>query len=196
MTDIAQPPVDAKKTPPPVKIPQKHPLYFYLLLIIVPLLLLVSFTPLKNLLSPKASNNIKLSFDPEKIALNANQQSIVKIMADSGSKEVAFIRLALIFDPKTVNLKDKIVPNPLLNTVIDSTPVDEANASGKALLVIAASPESKRPSGKFEIAALTLTGKTAGKSALTFDASDMQIASGDALEMEFRSTPAKITVSL
>ena len=195
MTDTAQPPIDTNKTQPPVKIPQKHPSYFYLLLLIVPLLLVLSFTPLKNLFSAKGSGSIKLSFDPEKIALIAGQESIVKIMADSGPKEVAFTRISINFDRNTVNLKDTIVPNPLLNTVIDSTPADEANASGKALLVIAASPESKRPSGKFEIAALTLIGKTAGKSALTFDSSDMQIASGDALEMEYKTFPAQISVN-
>ena len=195
MTDTAQPPIDTNKTQPPVKIPQKHPPYFYLLLLIVPLLLVLSFTPLKNLFSAKGSGTIKLSFDPENIAMNQGQESIVKIMADSGTKEVAFTRISINFDRNTVNLKDTIVPNPLLNTVIDSTPADEANASGKALLVIAASPESKRPSGKFEIAALTLIGKTAGKSALTFDSSDMQIASGDALEMEYKTFPAQISVN-
>lgn len=195
MTETAQPPVDAKKTPPPVKVPRKHPPYFYLLLLIVPLLLVLSFTPLKNLFPSKGSASIKLSFNPENIAMNRGQESIVKIMADSLGKEVAFSKIVFSFDPSIVNMEGDIEPNPLLKTVIDKTDPDQANQTGKVVWVVGASPNSDRPSGKFEMGSFKLKGISAGKTELLFDSSNMQIASGDALEMEYKTFPAQISVN-
>lgn len=195
MPDTAQPQKDTAGSSPLPENLKNHPPFFYLLLLLVPLLLILSFTPLKNMFAgKKAGNEIRLSFDPGKINLAANQEASVKIMADSGLKDVAFARIAVSFNPQILNLTADLVPNPLLKTVIDKTDPQIANQDGKAVWVVGASPNSDRPKGKFEIGTFKLKAVGSGQSELTFRSADLQIASGDAQEMQFQTSKAQVNI--
>ena len=139
--------------------------------------------------NPPVPGSVSFAFNPAAGSLPPN--STFKIMLNAGSKKIVFGRTVVTFDQSKVNLASEITPNPALATVVEKTTMAAANGSGRAVIVLAASPASSLPTGIFEFAALNFTAKTTSPGSVTvnFDSNDMQVVDDSTIPLSFSVTP-------
>ena len=121
------------------------------------------------------ATQFNIYFDPVDIVLN--QETTVSVMANFGG-DVAFARVVFKFDPTKVLLTSDINTAPELSTTIEKTDMATANASGRAVFVIAAGPSDTLPTGNFELANFNIAAASSsvtGTATVEFDTADMQI---------------------
>ena len=120
--------------------------------------------------------DVKISFNPPQG--NLPPDGTFRIMMSAPGKNIMFGRVVLTFDNTKVNLASEITTNPNFTFIVEKTKMAAANASGRAVIVIAAAPNDTAPTGNFEFANTTFSNisQTANdKTQVDFDASDMQI---------------------
>ena len=144
--------------------------------------IIVSATPLPNNPSPtpfNGSGNSKVMFSKPEVFLPPDTD--LKITLSSGTRKTAFARVVFTFDRTKVKLTKEITPSANLKTVVDITKMNEANSTGKAVIVLAAAPGDPRPSGDFELASISFGAlrRGLGESKVNFDVSDMQVVDED-----------------
>lgn len=85
-----------------------------------------------------ALDTAKLYFEPAQQSLPPD--SNFKIMLDSKTNQVGFVRVEFTFDPSKVQFSNEITITPRLSTIIQKTTMAQANAAGQAIIVAALSP--------------------------------------------------------
>lgn len=152
-----------------------NPVFFLFLLLMLPLTVFAIQSTVSYLSKAQTANTVKIAFAPETVSLPGNKN--IKIMMESGNGNVGFARIVFTFDKNKVRLTSEITTHPQLPTVIEKTTMANANAKGKAVIVVAASGIANLPSGNFEFAAFSLDSISAniGSSAVNFEISDIQI---------------------
>ncbi|KKS95427.1 MAG: hypothetical protein UV73_C0018G0040 [Candidatus Gottesmanbacteria bacterium GW2011_GWA2_43_14] len=128
------------------------------------------------------AGEVDMTFSPSTGSLPPDTN--FKIMANAGTNSIAFGRVVFTFDPVKINLASEITTNPNLSTIVEKTTAASANSTGRAVVVIAASPTDTLPSGSFEFASVTFTSVTqaADQTTVNFDSADMQIVDGTGTE--------------
>ncbi len=102
--------------------------------------------------SNAATSQVRLFFLPAVQSTPPNYT--LKLMADSGTYKVGYLKVTLNFDPRFIQLTDEITPVSNLKRVIVKTSKLDANATGTINLVIGINPEdvSIAPTSAFQIA--------------------------------------------
>lgn len=145
----------------------------------------------------KKGTSAEIFFKPSKIELKNGENGSLSIVINSHKRKIAFVRLAIKFDAQIIQLSTNLVSNPKLSNVIENTSTNDANTSGRAILVLGASPEDIQPQGVFELATFTarsITGDKSGRkiSEIMIEEADSQIVDGSAKELEIIANKAKI----
>ncbi|KKS97692.1 MAG: hypothetical protein UV73_C0006G0046 [Candidatus Gottesmanbacteria bacterium GW2011_GWA2_43_14] len=170
-----------EKRPVQVKTNKLHPWFYILILFAVPVFLLLFLNRSKNANFDPELKPVILSFKAEKTEVT--NETLVTVLADSGKEKVAFARLNMSFDPQELNIT-QIEPGGNLSTTIDETPLEKANTEGTVILVMGASPGSKLPSGKFQLASIKFMGGDFASGRLNFNPDDMQIVTDNVEELK------------
>ena len=154
---------------------RQNPVFFLFLLLMLPITVFAVQATVNYLGKAQTTNSVSVSFAPS--ALNLPPAGNAKIMLDSGTNKVAFARVVFNFDKNKIKLTGEISTNPGLSTVVQKSTLADANSTGKAVIVIAASPTDIAPSGNFELASFSVDAVSAdiGASQLDFILQDMQI---------------------
>src|SRR3989344_1067767 len=154
---------------------RQNPVFFLFLLLMLPITVFAVQATVNYLGKAQTTNSVSVSFAPS--ALNLPPAGNAKIMLDSGTNKVAFARVVFNFDKNKIKLTGEISTNPGLSTVVQKSTLADANSTGKAVIVIAASPTDIAPSGNFELASFSVDAVSAdiGASQLDFVPQDMQI---------------------
>src|SRR3989304_5126180 len=97
-----------------------------------------------------AIGEAQILFEPAESVLPPDRD--MKIMLNAGRFQIAFTRIVLKFNPSKLNLASEITPNPALSNIVEKTSMQQANSSGEAVFVVAASPTDSLPTGYFELA--------------------------------------------
>lgn len=167
------------------------------LLLGMTLLIAFLFISLLKIKNNDTADGIKMYFVPDEIVLTSGGKDrmkvkTVKIKAKAKKAGIAFARVTIVFNPRKINLASQIKTNVNLSNVIEKTSLREANASGRAVIVIAATPENNPPSGDFELA--TFTVKAVGNSGreteteINLLTSDMQIVDKNVRELKISAS--------
>jgi len=145
--------------------------------------------------NPPVSGAVSFAFNPS--SANLPPDGTFKIMLNAASKKIVFVRTVVTFDQSKVNLASEITPNPVLATVVEKTTMAAANASGRAVIVLAAAPSSTLPTGNFEFAALSFTAQTTspGNVTVNFDSNDMQVVDDTTIPLSFSVTPLVLSIN-
>ena len=126
----------------------------------------------------------KIYFEPAENKISGG--SPVRIMANALDRKIAFARVVFSFDPSEVQLGSEINTNGNFSTIVEKTPISEANSTGKIVLVIASSPDDQKPEGVFEIANMEFLPsdiRSSESQILNFDVADMQMVDSDAINL-------------
>ena len=158
---------------------RQSPLFFLFILMLLPLTVFAVQRTINYLSSAQTSNSLNISFSPSTLSLPPNQT--VKIIFNSSSSQIAFARISFTFDKSKVNLTSEITTNPGLSTTVQKSTMQQANSTGKATIVIAASPSDIKPSGSFEFASFSLK-------SLSIAANDNTVISIDTLDFQIVSS--------
>lgn len=124
---------------------------------------------------PEAALNDSVYFDPGDIILTT--ATPVKIMANFPAKNVAFARVVFTFDTSKVQLASEITTSNL-STIVEKSPMNQINTSGRGVFVIASAPTDIVPTGNFELASFSIipaTGATNNPTTINFETADMQL---------------------
>lgn len=120
--------------------------------------------------------DVKISFNPP--LGNLPPDGTFRIMMSAPGKNIMFGRVVLTFDNTKVNLASEIATNPNFSFIVDKTKMAAANATGRAIIVIALAPNDIPPTGDFEFANMIFTNISQtvnDKTSVDFDTADMQI---------------------
>lgn len=103
-----------------------------------------------------------------------------KVMVDSKTNQVGFVRVQYTFNPSLVQLTSEVTTAPIFSTVVSKTTMSQANASGQVVFVIALSPSDRAnpPSGVFEVANFNVKAVSTTQNAsasLTFTDAEIQL---------------------
>lgn len=140
------------------------------------------------------TGDVNLTFVPSSATLPPT--TTVKIMASSGTKNIAFTNTVIQFDNSKINLASEITTNPAFSTIVDKTAKAIANSQGIAKIVIAASPTDTKPSGSFEIASFQIAPiiTTADSTTIEFVLSQMQYV--DSAQTSLNIGTSTLTVNI
>ncbi|KKS95429.1 MAG: hypothetical protein UV73_C0018G0042, partial [Candidatus Gottesmanbacteria bacterium GW2011_GWA2_43_14] len=153
-------------------------------------------TPIKSVTPTNVVSPYTIAFSPSQGTLPPN--SAFKIMVNAGNNSVAFGRVVFNFNPSKVNLASEITTNPNLSTVVEKTTASSANSTGRAVVVVAASPSDTQPAGSFEFATVTfksVSGTANDTAQVTIDSSDLQIVTGAGNALTMAVTPLNLTLN-
>ncbi|KKS97695.1 MAG: hypothetical protein UV73_C0006G0049 [Candidatus Gottesmanbacteria bacterium GW2011_GWA2_43_14] len=170
-----------------------NPLAFILILLILPITVIAVQNTINYFSKAQLTGSVDAAFSPASFNLPPNAN--VKIMLDPHGQAVAFARVVIVFDKTKVKFDSEITTTASLSTVVEKTTMANANTSGKAVIVIAASPTDTQPASSFEFASFTLASVSSNNtdtSTLTFLASDMQIVSAGGTELTVNAASAAI----
>ena len=160
-----------------------NPFLLVAVLLSLPLTLIAVQQTLTYLSRAQTANTVTLSFSPQTASIPPGET--VKIMLNSGTKQIAFARVVFSFDKSKIKLNSDFTSSSSLSTTVQKSSMNEANTAGAATIVLAASPTDTKPSGSFEFASFTITGVSlsVGQTQLSFNTNDLQIvdAQGAAL---------------
>lgn len=145
----------------------------------------------------KKGTSVEIFFKPSKIELSNGKNGSLSIVLNSHKRKIAFVRVAIKFDAQKIQLSTNLVSNPKLSNVIENTSTTDANITGRAILVLGASPEDKQPQGIFELATFTLRSNLNNESGIKnteimVEEADSQIVDGNAKEINIIAKKAKI----
>lgn len=112
-------------------------------------------------------NTAKLYVLPSKVELPPD--TLIKLMVDSKSNKIGFVRAELSFDPNQIIINGDIQVSEKFKTVIEKTSREEANSKGKIILVLGVSATDRdfAPSGVFEVASIPIGSKTSTENVQT-----------------------------
>ncbi|KKS48014.1 hypothetical protein A3J20_06380 [Candidatus Gottesmanbacteria bacterium RIFCSPLOWO2_02_FULL_42_29] len=140
-------------------------------------------------LATAAIGEAQILFEPAESVLPPDRD--MKIMLNAGRFQIAFTRIVLKFNPSKLNLASEITPNPALSNIVEKTSMQQANSSGEAVFVVAASPTDSLPTGYFELASFKVKSVSQianDNAAIDFLPNTMQVVeSGSALLNTVRS---------
>ena len=142
-------------------------------------------------LATAAIGEAQILFEPAESVLPPDHD--MKLMLNAGSFKVAFARIVLSFNPAKINLASEITTNPALSTVVEKSTMQQANSTGEAVFVVAASPTDSLPTGFFELASFTVksVSQTANdNAALDFLPGTMQVVESGSALLNTIQTPA------
>lgn len=142
--------------------------------------------------------DVEINFSPASV--NVPPATKISVMVNAGNKEAAFIRAVFNFDPTKIKLTSEITINSIMSTVVEKTPLSEANTSGKVIIVAALSPTDTAPTGSFELASFNIDANTSVMGAtdtLIFDRNDSQVVdkSGPQLLVNYSDTTVSVNGS-
>jgi len=123
-----------------------------LIFVLVGLMARSGFTSIHSFAAPNES--VRLFFSPQNLLLPPNITT--SLMIDAKSYNIGFVRVELSFDPSVIILTGEILTTGLVKTVISKTSKDQANASGRILIIIVLAPEDSPPNGIFELAQIPI----------------------------------------
>ena len=121
----------------------------------------------------------------------------MRIMMNSGGRSVAFARIVFTFDTSKIRMASEITTTGQMSTTVEKTSMNNANTTGRATIVIAASPSDNPPNGIFEFASFDIdanTGESDIQTYLNFDQADSQLVDAAGPEIPTQYTDAVITV--
>lgn len=142
---------------------------------------------------------------PAIISVIPNQGSLppdipVNIAVDVKTNKLAFTRTVILFDQTKVNMTTDASVNPAFGTVISKSTPEEANTSGKIIVVAAVSPNTIVPDGiinnfvTFTLSPISVIANDTVQ--VTFDINDMQFIESEGVsEIPITSTGASYTIN-
>lgn len=141
------------------------------------------------------TEDVYLNFSPSQISLPPDSPLTLKV--DPKGKSIAFARVVLTFDKSKVNLASEITQTGALSTVVEKTTMANANSSGQAVIVIAASPTDTQPSSPFDFATFSLKAVASGQATTNLDflSADMQIVEGSGSVLTVGTDPLAISLN-
>jgi len=121
---------------------------------------------------------VQIYFSPSQVSVPP--EATLNLMFDSRVSQLGFARVELAFDQTKIALTKEIVTTTLLKTGIVKTSLDEANTTGKILLVLGLAPADRAtpPTGTFVFAQLSFSPKTLEpnqSATLSFTSSGIQL---------------------
>ncbi|KKS95888.1 MAG: hypothetical protein UV73_C0013G0033 [Candidatus Gottesmanbacteria bacterium GW2011_GWA2_43_14] len=143
------------------------------------------------------ASQVELTLEPVQATLPPDVD--MKVMLDAGSNSVAFARVVLNFNPAKINLASEISTNPDLSTTVEKTAMAQANATGRAVFVIAAGPGNTQPTGIIELAGFKIKGVSSqvnDTTALSYEIDDMQIVDGAGKALVITASPATFGLNI
>ena len=141
---------------------------------------------------------VRLYFSPSQVSVPP--EATLNLMFDSRASQIGFARIELAFDQSKITLTKSIVTTPLLKTGVTVTSMEEANATGKILLVLGLAPVDRAtpPTGTFEFAQLSFSPKTPDpnqSATLSFTSSGIQLVDINGAPASFTGETATIFVN-
>lgn len=172
----------------------------YLLLGTILLSAFLFFSTLKTKNSNRGAAGIKMYFEPKDLVLTSSGKDRMKVktvkIKAKAKNRVVFARVTFVFDPAKISLQSDIKTNVNLSNVVERTNMSDANAYGRAVIVVAAAPDNNPPAGDFELASFTV--KASGNSGretateINFLTSDMQIVDKNVRELAIEAEELEI----
>ena len=122
--------------------------------LVLPILSWVLFNKITN---TNAQGHVDLYFSPSEISLPPDTS--LDLILNAYSEPVAFVRVEINFDPTLVQLTSDVTTSPLFANVIEKTDYNEANITGKILLVLGLSTNDtdNPPTGIINLSQMYLT---------------------------------------
>ena len=142
-------------------------------------------------MAPPVGSNIY--FDPYDLVLQSD--TTIKIVANMPSIQVVFARIVFSFDTSKIQLSSDITPTSSLSTVVEKTAMSSVNSTGRAVVVIAASPADTPPNGFFELAAfriIPVSTQLFDPTEIRFEITDMQIVDSTGQAVNVTATNASV----
>ena len=167
-----------------------------LLILVITIPLAIYLIKNNRIFRTGAAADVTLSIQPGSAEMPPNTS--FKLMADSGSNEVSFVRVQINFDPDLIQLSNEIAISSALQQTITQTSISEANSTGSILLVVAQSTsQSNGPSGSFEIASLNFSTNTSSETQTQISIFDdeTQIVDASANELTTESTASNLNLN-
>jgi hypothetical protein len=145
-----------------------------------------------------AMGEAKSYFVPDQADLPPD--TTIRLMLDSGSQEVEFVKLEVAFDPTKVNLAGDVVATGRLKTVVEKTDVVTANATGRVVLALrlATADRTSPPLGVFEVAELPFRAVTMQGGVLTrvgINVAGSQVVDTNSTALAVMATSASMMVN-
>ncbi|RJR29085.1 hypothetical protein C4564_03505 [Candidatus Microgenomates bacterium] len=141
------------------KIEARKIVYLVATLIAIPVVLILISRP--SIFFPSAQ-----SVQSQIILTSANNvmppNSVVSLEVDTGTHQLGFAQVTLLFDKDKIQLASEIKPSDVLKTVVVKSTMQEANASGviELSLGLATQDRGNAPTGKSLLATLQFTSKS------------------------------------
>ena len=103
---------------------------------------------------------VRLYFSPSQTTTSTGV--VLKLLVDAQSNKIGFTRIEFAYDQTKLALTQEIQTTTLFKTQVSKPSMAEANATGKAVVVLGLSPENRvsPPTGVFEFAQLTFASIT------------------------------------
>lgn len=174
--------------------------FHHLLLISLTFMLSLTYfiiTAVKVLI--KAEGTAKIFFVP--VEANVPPNAAYSLNIDTGTSNLSFVRVDVIYDPLKVQLIEEVQTTDKLKRIAVKTPYSEANTTGRMTLALGFDPTDKSTivaSGIFEVAKFTFTAVTAQTNqtaSLTIDESLVEVVDENASNLVFTTTAAKFTIN-
>lgn len=170
------------------KIETRKIVYLVATLIAIPVVLILISRP--SIFFPRAQSvqsQIILSAPSDVMPPN----SVVSLEVDTGTHQLGFAQVTLLFDKDKIQLTNEIKPSDVLKTVVVKSTMQEANASGviELSLGLATQDRGNAPTGKSLLATLQF----AAKSSATNDTTLISIDQANSQIVD--QTPQALTMS-
>ena len=140
-------------------------------------------------LSRAAGETARIYFEPATATFPPNQT--MKMMIDSGTTGIGFVKAVVTFNPAKVKLTGEITTSDKLKTVVEKTSMATANSTGQITIVLGLLPADSLnpPMGIFEIAQLPF-------GAATTTANQTDTLAFQTASMEMWSYPGNAAVAI
>lgn len=141
---------------------------------------------------------VQAYFVPERVSLPPD--STVRLILDSDTQPVGFVRLDVRFDNTKVNLAAEVTTSDRLKTIIEKTGMTAANETGLVTLVLglATADRQNPPTGVFEVATLPFRVATPDlgvTSSVAVDVSTSQVVDMNSSALAIMASPGSLDVN-
>lgn len=122
-------------------------------------IVLITIRHLNNIsLTARAAPTINLFFDPSDGKIPPDKS--ISLWLDTGFSELGFIRVECVFDPLKLKLTDEVKAPRIISTNFSATSKNEANQTGRIIIIHELRTDKPSLTGVLEIAKFTLTSST------------------------------------
>lgn len=161
------------------------------------ILAVISILPMRSVSAQDSGVQVYLTPVYQEIPGEDDPYGELRVMLDAKSDSVVFARVSIVFNPSEVQIASEVdISNSPLRLSVDVRTAEEANKTGRLVIVLASSAGQSPVSGSFEIARFQIQPSSkAGEAELLFDEEDMQIVNSDAIELPITTEGAVVNVT-